>query len=414
MQSTNRRYVPLLDVLRAAAAWWVVMYHTVIAFQPPAGAKNNMWLGTDNPVLLVLSQGWLAVSVFVMLSGYSLSLGLRKGEIMWGAYLRARWLRVAPLYLVVLVLGTLALGRTSPPTPGSFFTAVTMLPVPGAHEPGPWLDTAWSVKIELVLYLFIPALVYAARRYKPLPTIAMSAIIGSVVFLALQQTSNTLDILYSSLPGRMVEFAVGFFLGYAGHVLPARLRRAGLVVGVLGFVAVAVVANRSGGFRGLPPATRLALYVAVIVLGALLLLAVDHRPKASSSRLVAAASAVGSWSYSTYLWHMVVLHLFVVPRLFQDTSLLGDRGSLLAGMAFMVVAVLALSWASFNLIERPFLSLRPTYIRRDAEEQPAPAEASRASQLLARTLRTTARGVPVAVPVARRAASESVGAGGRS
>jgi peptidoglycan/LPS O-acetylase OafA/YrhL len=412
MQSTNRRYVPLLDVLRAGAAWWVVMYHTVIAFQPPAGAKNNMWLGTDNPVLLVLSQGWLAVSIFVMLSGYSLSLGLRKGDIMWGAYLKARWLRVAPLYLVVLVLGTLALGRSNPPTPGSFFTAVTMLPIPGAHEPGPWLDTAWSVKIELVLYLFIPALVYAAKRYDMRRTVAMSGVLAVVVFLALQQTSNTLDILYSSLPGRMVEFAVGFFLGYAGHVLPARLRRAGLVVGVLGFAAVAAVANRSGGFRGIPPVTRLSIYVAVLLLGALLLLAVDQRPKSSNSRVVAAFSAVGSWSYSTYLWHMVVLHLFVVPRLFQDTSLLGERGTLIAGMLLMIAAVLTLSWASFNMIERPFLSLRPNYIRRENPDD-GHENAPRISEALARTLRAAALG-HATVPAARRPANDGVGAGGRS
>ena len=96
MQSTNRRYVPLLDVFRAAAAWWVLLFHTVIAFTPGTDGQN-MWLGSDNPVIVFLSQGWLAVSIFVMLSGYSLSLGLRKGDILWGAFLKARWLRVAPL-----------------------------------------------------------------------------------------------------------------------------------------------------------------------------------------------------------------------------------------------------------------------------------------------------------------------------
>jgi peptidoglycan/LPS O-acetylase OafA/YrhL len=413
MQSTNRRYVPLLDVLRAVAAWWVVLYHTVIHFTPGVGGKN-FFVGSDNPVLVVLSQGWLAVTVFVMLSGYSLSLGLRKGQIRWGAYFAARWLRVAPLYLVVLTLGMIALSKVDRPTPESFFTAATMLPVPGAYTPNPWLDTAWSVKVELVLYLFIPAFVYAAKKYKLLPTLGMTGALAAIVLLAMQQTSTTQDLLYYSIPGRLIEFGIGFAIGYAGRVVPAQLRRVALAGGVVGFVVLSAVANRAGGFPDLMPGVRLAIYVVAIGLSALLLLAVDHRPKPSNSRLVKAASAVGSWSYSTYLWHMVVLKLFVVPLLFVEETALGRVGALLAGMAIMVAVVLVLSWASFNLIERPFLSMRPNYVRDEAPTERSAPHAARVSDLLTRTLRTNATGEQPAVPAARRPVPESVGAGGRS
>ena len=119
MQSDNRRYIPLLDVLRAGAALWVVLYHVVIHLVP-AGEASRTLDGADNPVTIVLSQGWLAVSLFVMLSGYSLSLGLTKGEIIWGAYLKARWLRVAPLYLVILMIGLLATPLSRRPSIDSF------------------------------------------------------------------------------------------------------------------------------------------------------------------------------------------------------------------------------------------------------------------------------------------------------
>src|SRR5688572_3079504 len=86
MQSDNRRYIPLLDVLRAGAALWVVLYHVVTRLVPTGDAPRHL-VGSDNPLMVVLSQGWLAVSLFVMLSGYSLSLGLTKGDIDWVAYL---------------------------------------------------------------------------------------------------------------------------------------------------------------------------------------------------------------------------------------------------------------------------------------------------------------------------------------
>src|SRR3954465_13831262 len=104
MQSNNRRYIPLLDVLRAGAALWVVLYHAVTRLVP-VGQPSRTLVGSGNPVMVVLSQGWLAVSLFVVLSGSWLSLGLTKGDIDWVSYLKARWLRVAPLYLVMLFLG---------------------------------------------------------------------------------------------------------------------------------------------------------------------------------------------------------------------------------------------------------------------------------------------------------------------
>ena len=430
MQSDNRRYIPLLDVLRAGAALWVVLYHVVIHLVP-AGEASRTLVGADNPVTIVLSQGWLAVSLFVMLSGYSLSLGLTKGEIIWGAYLKARWLRVAPLYLVILMIGLLATPLSRRPSIDSFLAAMTMLPVPDAFLPRPWLSTAWSVKVELVLYLFIPVLVYAARRYKPLTTVAMCGALGLVLFLALHPTTSVVDILYWGIPGRLVEFTVGFALGYAGRAIAVRLRKPAIGVGVAGFLVMTFVANRAGGFSGMSGTTRIALYIATIALAGLLLAAIDQRPKASASRVVAGVSAVGSWSYSTYLWHMIVIKLLMVPLLPALTRTFGVSGGLAVAMSITVAVVMVLSWASFNMIERPFLSLRPKYVR-DVAEKTGPVAALVAAEErptartpvhhtagpLARALNETGMRMRPAVPVAREAqlerTNESVGAGGRS
>jgi peptidoglycan/LPS O-acetylase OafA/YrhL len=418
MKSDNRRYVPLLDVFRATAAWWVLFYHTWQRFGPDL----SQWVG-HNPVMVMGSQGWLAVSIFIMLSGYSLSLGLRRGEIMWSAYLKARWLRIAPLYLVVFAVGTLAVTSAGAvPTTGSFLAGMSMLPIPGAFSPGPWLDTSWSVRVELVLYLFLPVFVYAARRYRPVPLLLMAGALALVVFPALYSQAYMMDILYGGLPGRLVEFAVGFAIGYAGRVVHARSRRVALAVGCFGFVGLSFVTNRAGGHYNISPAMRVAVFLAVLVFGALLLIAAGQRAKPSRNRLVPLLAAVGSWSYSTYLWHMVVLKLLIAPLLFDQETFLGHRASFAVGMVLMIAIVLALSWASYNLIELPFLSMRPQYIKAGtagtggevSAEPPAPQPA-------ATSIRAHRQGGPLPrppVPMTRHGrtepTAESVGAGGRA
>jgi peptidoglycan/LPS O-acetylase OafA/YrhL len=377
MRSDNRPYIPELDVFRAAAAWWVVMYHSVIRFTP-AGQPPYMWTGSDNPLTVLFSQGWLAVSLFVMLSGYSLSLGLNRGTIMWGRYLSARWLRVAPLYLVVLALGTLA-SVSMPPTAGDFLASVTLLPIPGAFTPGPWLATAWSVRIEFVLYLLIPAFVYAARRHKPVVVAAMGAIIAVVIMVALAPTAGSYEVLYGGLPGRLVEFGAGFVLGWTSRSIARPLRRIAIPVACAGFVVLAYVGNRSGGLLEMSGTTRVAIYVGTLLFCGLLLISVDKRRRTSDSRVMKAVSAVGSWSYSTYLWHAVVINLLVAPLFYDRATPLGFYGSLAAGLAVTTIVVLALSWASFNLIEKPFLTLRPKYVR----EEEAPARATAPAHAMA-------------------------------
>lgn len=135
--------------------------HHATGYFPLAAAVPTFWPGSRNPFLVLASQGWLAVGLFLMISGFSLGRGLNGRDITWRGYLGARWLRVAPLYLVLLFLGTLAVGVTPPAS--AFAAALTMLPIPTAYSPGAWMGVTWSVRIEFLLYFTIPALVVLAR-----------------------------------------------------------------------------------------------------------------------------------------------------------------------------------------------------------------------------------------------------------
>ncbi len=79
-------------------------------------------------------------------------------------------------------------------------------------------------------------------------------------------------------------FRAGFAADYDGRSLGVQVRLVALVVSTGGFDAAARACNRSGGFCDVPGGTRIAVYRATLLLGMLLLAAVDQRGSTSSSR----------------------------------------------------------------------------------------------------------------------------------
>ena len=370
MKSLNRPYLPRLDFVRAGAAWWVVIYHGV-QLLPTGGTSVTLWSQSPNPVLAVASQGWLALSVFLMVSGYSLGLGLRGHAINWKGYLTARWLRVAPLYLFLLFLGLVA---SSAASISSVFAAFTLLPIPGAFSPAPWLGTAWSVRLEFALYFLLPALVYLlaqkSRRF---------AVIGGMLFLAIvigllfRSHADAADILYWNIPGRIVEFSLGFGLAYLGIGGKATKPRISFgIVAVVGLAAIAIVLNQLGGFPALGGLTRIIVLVVTAGLCMLLLLWCQGTAVRTPRAITWVGKSLGTWSYSTYLWHPTIIAFIASPVVF----LLVQRGAstsvaLVCGLLVLVGATAVISWLSFQFVERPFLALRPRYVR---EEPATPAD----------------------------------------
>lgn len=360
MRSDNRQYRPELDVLRAIAAWWVVGYHVVIRYTP-AGPLPYMWTGARNTLVVALSQGWLAVSIFVVLSGYSLSLGLSGREVSWSKYLAARWLRLAPLYLLVLGVALIVLDGVSTGR-RSLVASLSLLPLPNAWTPGPYLATAWSVRLEFALGLTLPVMVWLARR-RSAATVLVAVGVVAVAVMVFQghHGASGLTILYFGLPGRVAEFALGFALGWSGTTVGRGHRRLLQLAAGTGLIVVAHLANDAGGLLVLQWRLRGVLYLATLLLCGTLVLASSATTRSRPGPPARALAQLGSWSYSTYLWHAVVINVLVAPRLFDRTPVAGFRGTLLLGLSVTALVTVPLSWISFTFVERPFLRLRPRY-----------------------------------------------------
>ena len=157
-----RRY-PGLDLLRAAAICWVMLFH--------AGTEG---LGT--PLRPVGALGWMAVDLFFVLSGYLIGTQLfaafARGEPtpVRTFYMR-RMLRILPVYFVVVAVYVwlpFAREQRGMAPAWQFFTFTENFLIDYRHDQA--LSHAWSLCVEEHFYWLLPLFVVALlpqRSWKP-------------------------------------------------------------------------------------------------------------------------------------------------------------------------------------------------------------------------------------------------------
>ncbi len=148
--------IEALEGLRGGALLPVFAVHYITLFGFLAGRPAESPEGWEN-----LGQG--GVDLFFLLSGY-LVYGLLVGrKTTLSEFLRRRWKRIYPVFLVVFVL-YLALSAAFPArskipdgwADGGFYLAVNLLLLPGIVDVPPLIRVAWSLSYEVVFYTLLP------------------------------------------------------------------------------------------------------------------------------------------------------------------------------------------------------------------------------------------------------------------
>jgi peptidoglycan/LPS O-acetylase OafA/YrhL len=274
----------VLDLLRFAAALFIVLYH--VAERAPVS------LFALHPAF---GRGYLATDFFLMLSGYVLAktYGDRvlgpKGSgagVGTGEFLKRRILRIWPAHLIMLalfvafILGAGALGL-APQNPQWF--QWSQLPpqvflVQSWFVPGPsgWNMPTWTLSALIVCYAGFPAAWrLTAKVASPWITLA----VGVAIFLA-------------------VDHAAKVVTGIPAHQLPLRF---GLVRGIPLFIFGMLIA-RMGTARVSPRlANGLAILAGVGVVALQVAGRFDHLSLALLGLLIYAAGASGSrdWGWAS-------------------------------------------------------------------------------------------------------------------
>ncbi|MGB7372757.1 acyltransferase family protein [Pontixanthobacter sp.] len=330
-------YRPDIDGLRALAVLPVLLYH---AHVPGSGG------------------GFVGVDIFFVISGYLIT-GIIAREIDAGDFSiinfyerRAR--RILPALFAVIAFVLIAASWLYLPgdfegVPRSALAALGFLAniwlfmeagyFQAAAETMPLLHT-WSLGVEEQFYIIFPVILIAIARIAPAWRLrAVAALAAGSFVWAVAKQADTDSFAFYLLPPRAWELMIGSLLALG--VVPAIRCRwinetlcLAALIAIIGPVIFYSSQTVFPGTAALPP-----------VLGAAILIHCARGTFAGALLSMRGPVAIGLISYSLYLWHWP---LIVFTQYAQDAPLSAVQSVLI------ITVSLAISWASWRFIERPF------------------------------------------------------------
>lgn len=280
-----------IDAFRGIAALFVLLGHAATFFD-----------------LQHVPRFWLAVDLFFLISGYVLAAvyapRFRTGLTV-GAFLRARLVRLYPLYLLGLALGTISasaallLGRGDLSVVDfavAVATGLFMLPSPtwtADDSLFPLNFPAWSLFFELVANLAL------ALLWRRLSTPILIAIVMACAVAMIRYGDPGAGEAWSSILGGFPRVGYSFFLG----VLLQRFRRGEAGPGWSPWIAAAGIAGVLL-MNDLPGGSMADVLTVLFIFPAILWLVAEREP-----RLGRIAQGLGALSYPLYVVHVPVISI---------------------------------------------------------------------------------------------------------
>ena len=333
--------LPELERLRGWLASWVVLGHCI-----GEAGWNEEWLPTLGK--LTLSPG-LAVKIFIILSGFVITLLLDKGKANYREFITTRAFRIFPLYYAMLLIGVCTASWTSSFYPEYLshignptalqnlyntwsghlahmqeYIPLCLLGLHGAipnsllpHAQSAYVSQAWSISLEWQFYLIAPLLWWALQR-------RVGLLVISVAFYLILGTRHHFSIgdWSSFLPQSIEFFAIGTISYFAyKHVAftsdsPGIYARVLLSVIILAigfipfFTAMLFTQWPEDGSSLINIGIPLGIWLVVLALA----IARKHTPEHRFVQYISfpltnrIALYLGRVSYSTYLSHYFVIY----------------------------------------------------------------------------------------------------------
>jgi peptidoglycan/LPS O-acetylase OafA/YrhL len=294
----KRTPLPALTGIRIFAAYYVVMLHTGSGYFGRHGAPQV--------ILRLLDKGYMAVSLFFVLSGFILAYTyegkLRDPRGALGFW-EARFARIYPVYVLSLAL-MVPFARDV--TLGQKFTVLSMVQTWMPWRPdliGAWNFPAWSLSVEAFFYSAFPPIFLSLCRMRVAGLRRLACLLMALIAVGnLAQPierwslSSWLFVRYIPVPVlRLPEFVLGMALGLLFLRAP-KLRHGGLIS--TGAAVAALV------FLSLP-VTR---WTSLVIVPFALLIASLANQTGPLARLLSTRILVllGSASYAVYLLQLPV------------------------------------------------------------------------------------------------------------
>lgn len=343
--SERGRHIPSLDGLRGLAILLVILLVILLHAR-------------------VLSFGWVGVDLFFVLSGYLITgilVRAKNRPHYYRNFIARRALRILPPYYAYLTLVLLILPSLGYRTDdGRQIWAWTYLTNIAVVFRGGWAAVAgntghlWSVAVEEQFYIVWPIVVLACSVVQLRRVCTWGIVIAIALRVANVAWDGSTLANYVLVPARMDSLLVGAFLSLSQADSSFRKRSvAGLVFGVSA-LSVALILKGRGPHD---PLVETIGYSSIAISAGSLLALCLTTPSVAWILSAPALRMAGRYSYTAYLWHMIVLSTI--------EARFGLRGWPHALTA--IIVTFALSAASWYCFEAPILSLKRYFPSGDAK-----------------------------------------------
>ncbi len=367
----ERTFYPYVEGLRGVAAFYVVVFHIwQIAVQHAPTATLGSWFRWTP----YLQYGHFAVAIFIVISGYCLGLPVaqrfdRRFEPLRFFKRRAR--RLMPAYLTVVLLSippfcvtTVLIGHHINPFHVALAAAMHVVLIHNLffatteYLNGP----LWSIGLECQIYVvFALLLVPLWKRFGLAAQLAAALALGFVPHFVF----HTLDWTWPWLLGLFAMGVVAASFAARRPSIELPWNALALAVGAVAFVLMIL------DYDGTPDAALWPADLAVGAAVALFFIAASRNARILPARILALSPVVmlGTFSYSLYLIHAPLVDL--AGAALRDAHAGVALSATVWGV--LLVAIVALAYGFYRVLERPFLSTTLRHVR-DAEAVAAAAD----------------------------------------
>lgn len=343
--------LPGLDLLRAIAIVWVMLFHSWIVG------------GFSGALQPVSSYGWMGVDLFFVLSGYLIGYQLLKPlsqgkPLLIGEFYKRRAFRILPAYLVVLAVYALcpSLREASGMQPlWQFLTFTLNLLIDYQHNQA--FSHAWSLCVEEQFYLIFPLLAWSLTRLssRNIALYMFVCVIAMGMFTRGYASLHDMDYLeriyyptYTRLDGLLAGIVLAVIQVYRPDWWTVWQRRANTLA-LLGVLVTGIAIWLFSDRTAFVPTV---FGFPLLAFGFALLVAAAAGPRSIGRWRVPGAGWIAAMSYSLYLSHKLAMHAVAMT--------LASRPGIHGAKAFGIyaTAILAVGILLHYLVERPFLRLR--------------------------------------------------------
>lgn len=357
MRSQNLPFNPRIDQLRWLAATIVFLMHFYSEWRVLGGAAlPSPWFG-------IISEGHTGVGLFFTLSGFLfMQIALHQKSIVYGEFMRNRFLRIFPLFFIVFLVAT-SIGRDKFQPQDIFYLLTTNLgnaPTSGTVVTG----AAWCISLEFLFYAVFPFLARFAMERGPRYLVQLIVMLFLMKAAAYTVSENSTLMYTSTFVGRFDQFLIGMLAAMMhAHSKSALARNAMWLAPLMLLLAICNSALQASlAPYGAAPKSLFWLTWSTMESGvwAAVIVSFVSLAKAMPDWLEPILNHGGKISFSFYLLHSAVLHTLTYNM--RNTAVTGIT---LVDAAILFGGAYAITWAvatlSYHTIEEPFLNMRRGY-----------------------------------------------------